>query len=433
MGCIYISIRNFKTSYGRVPAAEGAAPVSLYHNALFAEPGVDHEDRSSAAAGPAHDRPRSPYTPASARRASSPSPVVPALNLSAGPGYDHARALFASASARRPSTPNPYPETLYSARQPAVSLAARPTSGPSGVMEGVRRLEGSRPAAPAHRAYSELPERYSERTGAAGRPDALTGSAGSAGGGRRVSGVGGGHAPSGSGQVSGPASGSRTAGPDSGLPGLPVMPVSGSDDAGRSGSSLWAPGMGDRPREALGPPRPPSPVQRVQAQVALSQQKRLQRLQVLSYGLRGFLLGPGTGACQYTQACACNVCSQSSLRRCMHPSGELTLINDVSGAISRAPTTSVRRMNRPHTHSCACAKSSECWRVHAEGRTCRSSSAVLLQESIAAAALCMPPALPPAPPQPAPPQSAVAARSARSPMLPAAAAAEPPAELVRTC
>ena len=271
--------------------------MSLYHNALFAEPGADRGDRSGAAAGPAHNRPCSPYTPASARRASSPSPIVPALNLplnlSTGAGHDRARALFASASARRPSTPNPYPETLYSARQPAASLAARPASQPSGVLESVRRLEGSGPAAAAPHAYTEPHERFSERNGPAGRPDALTGSAGFASGGGRVSRVGGVHAPSGSGQVSGPASGAHTAG--AGV-GLPVMSVSGSSVTSGSGSSQWAPGRGNRPCEALGAQRPPSPVQRVQAQVALCQQKRLQRLQVLTM-LRKNTTESGTGAC----------------------------------------------------------------------------------------------------------------------------------------
>ena len=261
--------------------------MSLYHNALFAEPGADREDRSGAAAGPAHDRPCSPYTPASARRASSPSPIVPTLNLN----LDQARPLFASASARRPCAPNPYPEALYSARQPAASPAARPASGPSGVLESVRRLEGSRPTAAEPRGYTEAHERYSERTRPAGRPDAMTGSAGPAGGGGRMSGVGGVHAPSGSDQVSGPASGARAAGSGGGLPGSLVMPVSGSADTSSSRSRQWGSGSvsetGDRPREALGPPRPPSPVQRVQAQVALCQQKRLQRLQVLTCSLRG--------------------------------------------------------------------------------------------------------------------------------------------------
>lgn len=273
--------------------------MSLYHNVLFAEPGADREDRNGAAAGPAHDRPCSPYTPASARRASSPSPVVPALNLN----LDHARPLFMFASARRPSAPSPYPEALYSARQPAVSLPVRPTSGPSGVLESMRRFEGSsRPAAAAPRAYTEPHERYSERTGTAGRPDALTGSADSAGGGRRALGVGGVHAPSGSGQFSGPVS---APGASSGLLGMPFMPLAGSNDTSGSSSSQWAPRIGDRPWEALGAQRPPSPVQRVQAQVALCQQKRMQRLQVLTYGSRCCLLESNTSACPYTQACAC--------------------------------------------------------------------------------------------------------------------------------
>ena len=265
--------------------------MSLYHNALFAEPGADRGDRSGEAAGPTHDRPCSPYTPASARRASSPSLAVPALNLaltlSAGPGHDRARPLLASASARRPSAPNAYPETLFSARQPAVLLAAHPMAGPSGVLESVRRLEGSRPAAAAPRVHTEPHDRFCERVGSAGRPDAMTGRAASASGVGRVSGVGDVHAPSGGGQVSGLASGPQTTGRGVGLCGLPVMPVSGFEDTSGSSGSQRAPGMGDRPREALGAPRPPSPVQRVQAQVALCQQKRLQRLQVLTHGVRG--------------------------------------------------------------------------------------------------------------------------------------------------
>ena len=270
--------------------------MSLYHNALFAEPFGDREDRSGLAAGPAHDRPCSPYTPASARRASSPSPVVPALNLRAAPGHDCARPLFASASARRPSTPTPYPETLTSARQPpAVSPAPGPTPGPSSVLEGVRRFEGNRPAAVVHRAYAEPPRRNGEHAGPAGRPDALTGSAGFAGGGRRTSGTGCVHAPGGSGQAFGAASASQAAGAaggpqasgaGGGSRGLSVVPVSGRGDTNRSGSSRQILGLSGRPREgsgaeALAAPRPPSPVQRVQAQVALCHQKRLQRLQVL--------------------------------------------------------------------------------------------------------------------------------------------------------
>jgi hypothetical protein len=236
--------------------AEAAAPVSLYHNDLYAEHwagGGGSRSSSSAAAGPVHDGPHAPFAPASVHHAILPA-RAPARPVP---------SFYPPASARRETLPSRVSlEQPLEGRAPAIARRAS------------AHAPGWPPAAAALQPLAE-PEDGGASPRAPPTPRLAHHSADAATPLARRSAAW--HEPGRAGHVrAAHVAGHQGQRP----PGNGARPATAPGGGGAPGGSGLGLGLGST---SAGPPRPPSPCARVQAQVALSQQKRLLRMQVRAW------------------------------------------------------------------------------------------------------------------------------------------------------